>query len=75
MKRKIVLLLIAHILLCVAGMGVAGFGFLELMDKGIALSDEVARIPMAISMILSGIFTFVSVFTNGVDNNYWKSLD
>jgi hypothetical protein len=73
MKWETVIKLMMFIVMCLAGMVVGIMGFLELFDKGMILSaDGVSRVPAALAMMLSGIFTFLIMFSHGLDHETWK---
>jgi len=74
MNRKTKLLLIALIIMCLAGMITLGMGVIEMMAPGTVLNDEVARFPIYSGMILSGAFTFAFLFQFGTDYKTWEKL-
>jgi ABC-type Fe3+-siderophore transport system permease subunit len=75
MKKRTTLILIFAILLCLSGMLTGIVGFVELIEPNYVIKEDVTRIPLAIAMLLSGMFAFVVVFTYGMDHDNWERLN
>jgi hypothetical protein len=73
MNRKTIIYLIAHIIGCLSGMFTAILGFAEMFG---ATLTNIGQIPfhIALAMFFSGIFTFITLFMNGLDHETWEKL-